>query len=406
MISSGRAYFCSFQLKYILVIGLAIKVVLSVSNVDSKNLQLSASDVKNSSLKLEYNLNQTTKLVNVSLNNININPSDNDKISNGSFVVSKLRKDELLPISTNSIDVTSAKNYEDNRIYVEDQDHVVNPLARRSNIPMQIPFRTYPFRPPILLKVRRRPNPLKMDRSQFKNALLGLQNPQLYGGDIVLLSRSGKKSDKTLIKYARAALVSNTSLWPLGKIYFELDESVRHIEDLIFKVMNQFHSKTCIRFEPKLGDEPDYIRIEAVRGCFSYVGRIGGEQTLSLEGIGCEFPGTIAHELMHAVGFYHQQNRSDRDDHLEILWDNIARSKHNQFQKMAPWDNKLLNEFDYDSIMLYGPRTFGKTLDTITMKAKRDGVVLREIIEKRGLSLKDISSINKLYGCVGSEYAI
>lgn len=202
----------------------------------------------------------------------------------------------------------------------------------------------------------------------------------------------------------RAALVSPVSLWPNGVIYYELDSSVAHLADLIWRVMQQFHENTCIRFLPRQNNEPDFIRIEALRGCFSYIGRIGGEQLLSL-GDGCEFRGTIAHELLHAVGFYHHQNRSDRDDFLEILWENVARGKEDQFRKLSVNESVLLNEFDYNSIMLYGPHTFGKTLDKITMKPKREGVILLEVIEKGGLSALDIDSVNKLYKCNSATFS-
>lgn len=259
---------------------------------------------------------------------------------------------------------------------------------------------------------------LDLGKESLRRALLSLQNPHLFGGDILIrlggrkiLPASKQDTPKQgmrpaqvsnqptrLIKFERSALVSSISLWPEGKIYYELDTSVFHLRELILKVMQQFHEETCVRFVPRLNNEPDFLRIEALKGCFSYIGRIGGEQTLSL-GDGCEYRGTIAHELLHSVGFYHHQNRSDRDDFLEIVWDNIARGKESQFYKMSPQENILLNEFDYNSIMLYGPRTFGKTLDKVTMKPKRDGVILLEVVEKQGLSTLDANSVNKLYRC-------
>jgi len=37
--------------------------------------------------------------------------------------------------------------------------------------------------------------------------------------------------------------------------------------------------------------------------------------------------GTAIHELMHTIGFYHEHSRLERDDYVNILWQNIAAGK-------------------------------------------------------------------------------
>ena len=56
--------------------------------------------------------------------------------------------------------------------------------------------------------------------------------------------------------------------------------------------------------------------------CQSNIGKTGGKQLLSL-GAGCKNRGHVTHELMHALGFFHEHTRPDRDKFVRILWDNI-----------------------------------------------------------------------------------
>ena len=54
---------------------------------------------------------------------------------------------------------------------------------------------------------------------------------------------------------------------------------------------------------------------------------VGGRQIISLNANGCMYTGTAIHEIMHALGFYHEQTRTDRDYYIKIHWDNIDPSK-------------------------------------------------------------------------------
>jgi hypothetical protein len=98
--------------------------------------------------------------------------------------------------------------------------------------------------------------------------------------------------------------------------------------NMIEEALNEYHKKTCIKFVYRTS-EPDYISIEnSQTGCWSSVGRVGGKQVVNLQVPGClNKVGTAIHELLHAVGFLHEQNRSDRDEYVFIQWYNIPQSK-------------------------------------------------------------------------------
>ena len=55
---------------------------------------------------------------------------------------------------------------------------------------------------------------------------------------------------------------------------------------------------------------------------------------------------------MHFLGIPHEQSRDDRDDHVTILFDNIAGTEYViNFQKESfTW---LVTEYDYTSVMHY-----------------------------------------------------
>lgn len=56
------------------------------------------------------------------------------------------------------------------------------------------------------------------------------------------------------------------------------------------------------------------------------IGKQGRKQQISL-GKGCGVKGVAIHEMMHALGFFHEQSRRDRDSYITINWDSIKKGK-------------------------------------------------------------------------------
>lgn len=161
----------------------------------------------------------------------------------------------------------------------------------------------------------------------------------------------------------------------------------------IQNAMNQFHSQTCIRFVPRR-NEYDYIRVENKNGCFSSLGRTGGAQVLSIKRSGCLYHGIIQHEIIHALGFQHEQTRSDRDRYVRINWENINSRMAYNFQKQNT--NNLNTPYDYSSIMHYGRTAFSTNgRDSITPIPNS----YVRIGQRDRMSSWDIKRINLLYRC-------
>src|SRR3989304_5270561 len=67
----------------------------------------------------------------------------------------------------------------------------------------------------------------------------------------------------------------------------------------------------------------NYIHIQDSTGNSSMVGMQGGPQNVNILSWGTKY--TICHELMHAMGFRHEQSRPDRDTYVTINWANISQ---------------------------------------------------------------------------------
>lgn len=166
--------------------------------------------------------------------------------------------------------------------------------------------------------------------------------------------------------------------------------------------MKAIESVSCIRFIHVNDSTKDYIRIRAKpTGCHSDVGYSGTEQFVNLEiaplGEGCFKMGTIVHELLHVLGFFHQHSVPERDNYVRILYENIKDNMAFNFRKL---DANTVNDFgvayDYGSVMHYGSKSFSKNgLDTI-VPLGGDNI---KIGQRVGMSESDILRLNRMYNC-------
>lgn len=174
--------------------------------------------------------------------------------------------------------------------------------------------------------------------------------------------------------------------------------SVFSAEDLqeIDNAMKDWSNYTCLRFV-EADTQENHVYFDDGRGCYSYVGMVGGQQTIGLAG-GCRYKGIIAHEIGHAVGFQHEQNRPDRDQFVRILKENIPDDLFYNFEKYPESSVNTYNvPYDYGSVMHYGGRAFSingqLTIETLD-SSKQD-----VIGDRTGLSFHDIKLANLMYSC-------
>lgn len=124
----------------------------------------------------------------------------------------------------------------------------------------------------------------------------------------------------------------------------------------------------------------------------------GGSQELIL-GRSCFHLGIILHELMHALGFFHEHCRPDRDESLIIFYENIMKDKIHNFDKVANKEYKMGIPFDYDSIMIYGETAFSKNGEATMFPIESYWRILDPQYKIR-LSALDIISLKAFYNCV------
>lgn len=185
-------------------------------------------------------------------------------------------------------------------------------------------------------------------------------------------------------------------LWHSREIPIYLDNSITYqVRKAFREAIQEIEDNSCISFKQR-SNENDYIHVTSLDGCWSDVGKVGGKQYLSAAPY-CNTKGVAVHELLHALGFWHEHSRLDRDENVKIVWENIDEDMAYNFDKHDWLFNDLLGlPYDFQSVMHYDKLAFS-TNGKETIVPLKD--THSELGQRNGMSELDFLKLNKLYSC-------
>ena len=206
-----------------------------------------------------------------------------------------------------------------------------------------------------------------------------------FGEDVDISSKpnAGKKSKLGFSPGARK-WTDNTINYVIAGGF---SQSVLNEIQLAF---NEWTASTNIRFRRRT-NEANYITISSNGSdCNCGVALLGMNGSRGFVQLGLRATrSVITHEFGHTLGFIHEQNRSDRDQFVDILPQNIQSDALSQFNRV---DNSVNpGAYDFSSIMSYSSYTFS-TGGPVMLTKSGNTIPYNSV-----LSAGDISGTNQLY---------
>lgn len=220
----------------------------------------------------------------------------------------------------------------------------------------------------------------------------------IYNGDIVL-------GDADVLDSGFRAAAVTGRLWPNARVRW-FDGGLSPIKRAAAEAaMAQWEAATTIEFveiaEGDRGTLGHVVVTEEGTVCKSGWGYPGPGSSYKLRmGTYCTLDATWLHEFGHAIGLLHEHARSDRSDHIEILWDNVK-------DNTVPFDKYEdrgiagadLGPYDFASIMHYDSTTYSPDGKAYTM-VRRDGSVIEPNFS---ISAGDKAAVNSMYASPPDE---
>lgn len=206
-----------------------------------------------------------------------------------------------------------------------------------------------------------------------------------------------------------AVTTEANSYWDNGVVYYTISPSFTSQEiQIINDGINHFRQNTSIDFIATTNVSNRFVSIAPSTIGINFSSSIGKktstgtQQDIGLVPGGFDI-GSVIHEIGHAIGFYHEQSRADRDNFISVIWDNIGSDPNDRWQyqtyNQQGRPGADLGAFDWQSIMLYSsgsPLVTNPVYPYYTMVRAADQQPFTA--QRTGLSAGDIASSAYLYG--------
>lgn len=230
----------------------------------------------------------------------------------------------------------------------------------------------------------------------------------VFQGDMVL-------GDWEEVTRGYRGAVNMGARWPSTRIPYQISDDVHDMcsptttvegaecrTDEIADAIETWETQTPFRFEPKTSSDTAYIRFDVdfntplfgdksmKRDCNAEVGYDGGRVEIN---VGRCSTGNVRHEIGHALGWWHEQSRSDRDEWLFVDTSAIKPGDAHIFNKHGSTN---IGPLDTNSMMMYGSCAFAVDCSTAPTITRLDGVAYSA--NRRWLSGGDMSDMYRMYG--------
>lgn len=217
----------------------------------------------------------------------------------------------------------------------------------------------------------------------------------IFQGDMILSKDQVAALDD--VEMTRGAInIIPTRFWPCT-VRYEFEPGFNTSD--VFQAIDTLSRYVGIKFVHTEATPYDHIYFVHSNDNVNYgtYGREGHVNVIYLT----RYPGYVIamHEICHTLGMYHEQCRSDRDEYVDILWDNIEPGfayAFDTYYDRGP-DGIFVTPFDFESIMIYSSYNFGIKVDGIKQPTmlKKDGSLIYTATK---LSQGDIRTLQTIYG--------